>query len=1482
MFSDKHSYGLVLYTQVCDRSDEYFDDSKTITGDTSTFSATKRLAHKCVSLKFLIVFFEKVVQPYRENMTVKEVVEEIIKPFTSSEQCSFIDKVRPNMLVAPHAFISHAFNNPINIIVNNLKNHFKDAVHREIYIWIDIYIINQHKPGIDLHGGDTLKATIEASESVVVCLDKDTKPLSRLWCLYEIGSTPIEKLILQTHGMESTEISKAYSKIDATKAECYAASDKTMIQEHIKTMMIDQNVVDDTATIEDSLKAFTRVLKLLLILKPMSYSADMTVLLERCSDYKKYPLKEKVEQACTGGVMICITGESGDGKSTLAAALAKTIKVDAKHFCMKADVRRQDRGLVIRSLSHQLAIKYPIFARFLLTLKPLQVESLADDAIAWKLLLQEPLIAAAAAAAADAVAAAAAAADAVEEAAEAAKLAAMGASTLSQESTSVGIKDQGKATVSKSSQDSTSVAISSSPTSQGNASLKEGRSSLPTMSSSAVVPPLFAKSFKDVTILIDSLDESGSDGKIISLLVDIDNLQLETKINFIVTTRPEDKILDALRSHWKGKLVELVPSELRGEMSNIDDNKSPLFLSLIRSIEGTPPDTLDKAYASIFGIIDEYQRSVLEVILASYQPQSLSDLMAMDLLKKARQLPRYGELFLERDNKLHLLHRSISDWLLKPEGGHIVTKRGHEQLAEHIWKTTLKPWLLPSKSDVYQRPSTGSYALKYALDHLREAGRIDEIEVILFRLPWLQGMLKEKGLGALMKDMMSLMAIPSLVIIVKKLISVLRLSSSALRGSDGWKYLPTQLFCRLRESEEDPFFSLREESKSWQKSSKGGFVPLKCVLHTQGSFEMKIEFDDDASEIFSISTLPDGRIISCSDDKLCIWNTVTGVCDRKLCSTKAGLLGGHSDWVRSVIALSDGRLVSCSDDKTLRLWNVMTGDCERVFKGHKGIVYAVISISNDRIVSCSGDKTLRIWNIREDEQPKVLSGHKARVRSVIALSNNRLVSCSEDHTLRMWNDQNAELERVFSGHNAGVFAVIAVSNDLLVSCSVDKTIRIWHATTGECVRVLTGHEDWVRSVISISEGRIVSCSDDKTLRVWNLLTGNCDRVLSGHEDQVRAVIGLPDNRMVSCSTDKCLCLWDIDKGNFDKLTGHSQAVKTIIHLSDGSIVSCSNDKTLRIWNSVIVNKDSVLSEHTGMIRSVIAISNDRLVSCSDDNTLRMWNATTGSCTSVFRGHKAGVNSVTALSDDYLVSCSDDKTLRIWYVATGDCIRVLKGHTKAAKWVISLSDGRLISSSDDKTLRIWNAVAGEQVIALIGHEGVVNAVAELTGGRIVSCSKDKSLRIWNVESGECSRVLSDHKAAVLSVIYVAQDRFISRDKVNMCYIWSVNGDEFRKESIPLTEYNRLTNGLPYSGELDKVAWGYEVDKNCVYSQSLGRIFVDECVEWVVKVADVVAVFEENGKDHWFKEVSLDIEVLRIFLSSVLIFFICYIFCRLRRV
>ena len=78
---------------------------------------------------------------------------------------------------------------------------------------------------------------------------------------------------------------------------------------------------------------------------------------------------------------------------------------------------------------------------------------------------------------------------------------------------------------------------------------------------------------------------------------------------------------------------------------------------------------------------------------------------------------------------------------------------------------------------------------------------------------------------------------------------------------------------------------------------------------------------------------------------------------------------GHTGTVKAVSLTPDGRLaVSGSHDKTLRVWDVETGQCLSILEGHTSGVYAV-SLTPDgrRAVSGSGDKTLRVWNVESGQ-----------------------------------------------------------------------------------------------------------------------------------------------------------------------------------------------------------------------------------------------------------------------------------------------------------------------------------------------------------------------------------------------------------------------------------------------------------------------------------------------------------------------------------
>ena len=59
----------------------------------------------------------------------------------------------------------------------------------------------------------------------------------------------------------------------------------------------------------------------------------------------------------------------------------------------------------------------------------------------------------------------------------------------------------------------------------------------------------------------------------------------------------------------------------------------------------------------------------------------------------------------------------------------------------------------------------------------------------------------------------------------------------------------------------------------------------------------------------------------------------------------------------------DGRVLTASEDRTLRVWDVDTGDCLRIIRSHSGSVTSLCMAGPDRIVTGSSDKKLRVFDI---------------------------------------------------------------------------------------------------------------------------------------------------------------------------------------------------------------------------------------------------------------------------------------------------------------------------------------------------------------------------------------------------------------------------------------------------------------------------------------------------------------------------------------
>ena len=289
----------------------------------------------------------------------------------------------------------------------------------------------------------------------------------------------------------------------------------------------------------------------------------------------------------------------------------------------------------------------------------------------------------------------------------------------------------------------------------------------------------------------------------------------------------------------------------------------------------------------------------------------------------------------------------------------------------------------------------------------------------------------------------------------------------------------------------------------------------------------------------------------------------------------------HPGWVaavRSVAFSPDGeRVASASDDKTVKIWNLSTGEEARTLTGHSDFVYSLaISPNGQTLVSGSGDNTIKIWNIREGKESlSITYSFWVKVVTAVAFSlNGQLVaSGGGDNAIKLWNPSNGKKIRTVTGHSDKVVSIaFSLNGQIIASASEDKTIKIWDLNTGKELQTLCGHLSTVRAVTFSPDGKmLISASNDKTIKVWNLRTWEQIRTLRGHLKAVTSLAISPDSEtLASGSDDKTIKLWDLRTGNeIGTLSGHSSYVLSVAFSPDNrNIASGSHDKTIKIWRRV--------------------------------------------------------------------------------------------------------------------------------------------------------------------------------------------------------------------------------------------------------------------------------------------------------------------------
>ncbi len=486
--------------------------------------------------------------------------------------------------------------------------------------------------------------------------------------------------------------------------------------------------------------------------------------------------------------------------------------------------------------------------------------------------------------------------------------------------------------------------------------------------------------------------------------------------------------------------------------------------------------------------------------------------------------------------------------------------------------------------------------------------------------------------------------------------------------------------------------------------------------------------------------------------------------------------GGHTAIIRKVLFTPDGReLITVADDKTIRLWDVASGQALRVLRppigrGRQGTLFTAALSPDGSSLATGGygvpgnGHCVFLIDVAAGAIQRVLKGHENTISSLaFAPDGRRLASGSFDQTARLWDVASGQSVGTLAGH-AGPVSGVAFSPDgkQLATASYDRTARIWSLETHQALATLAAHTAEVKAIAwSVDNRTIVTGGWDQNLGFWNS-DGKLRRQLVKLDNQVQSVCFSPDSRTLVATTGgptiNAFYAYRVDVATgrpLVRFSRHNNTVHEAAVSPDGMLTATSggDDSEVYLWKA----DGTVVSRLVGRGRRVLSCGWSR-----EEGRIAWGNTRKFRSFSDYgpleRGFDLSRFEHAPLPADPLQRAVLSRGALSLEAPNQQQLLIKKAGQVQAKIDVDRTNHGVLTCFSFVTadivavgtffqMNLYDARSGERVRSMLGHTGTVWAVAPTPDARyFLTASADQTLRIWDPQREE----------PVLSLFFAGQE------------------------------------------------------------------------------------------------------------------------------